>query len=1303
MPRFTFLPRYASRALAFALLAGLCWAIFSPRASEAKFVKHQAQTKAPVSKRTVENDGDDTFVLYQNERGETVCRPATKVERDQINSRQLGGPTRVIYPGASRRRDGMDPARAEESDSALNLLPSAGLRIVLHGTAQLDQNETVKNAFIAAANRWEAIIANPITVVIDVDFGTTFFGQPYPHPGILGQTGSSSIIRPYSEIRDHLISGASNSSEAELYNTLPATELPTEVNDVASSVSSARATAANARALGLIPDITNPDSRSLGQGDAGIGFNSAFNFDFNPDDGITANTTDFDAVAVHEIGHALGFTSNAGRADTSAVSVWDIYRFRPARATLATFGTAPRVLSIGGDQRFFGNQLSTFATMELGLSTGGPDPEEDDGDGRQSSHWKDDFLTSTQQYIGIMDPTMPRSLRRTISENDMMALDLLGYTIGGPPIVRPPNDNFANSIALTTASGTITGTNVSATREAGEPLHLGLMGDKSIWYTWTSPVNGQATFDTIGSNFDSTLSIYAGSNISLLGTIALNDDIINGVDKASRVGFTVTAGQTYRIAIDGWNSEFGNITLNWISNGEPPPSPTPTPTPPPTPTPTPTPSPTPTPQADMVVDSFVATPEPVATSQFVNFAFTARNAGPGPAPSPQLSITLPSGTSFVSCSPGCFAPPVSNGGTAQITLDTFSAGATFNFSVVAKVTAVAGATLTATANTSSSAPDPSPANNTANAVVHVVELLPFTEAKKIALDPEGNHVLVLRRGTVWSWGHNFFGQLGDGTNQGRTTAVQVEDLMSVVEIDAGNNYSMALKSDGTVWTWGANDHGQLGIGTLTPAAVSRAAIVPSLSSIKAISAGTGHLMALRVDGTVWTWGDNSSGALGIGTQDFTPHSTPVQVPGLTGIVAVFAGDGVSYAVKSDGTVFGWGSAFTGKLGNGTNDTPTINSPTELPALKGISSAETGVGSTTAMKPDGSVFSFGSNFRGQLGRGLLDSGPYPVVTQIPGLLAKDVSNGDSFVVITEQSGTLKVFGRNDSGQLGIGSSDFEMHTTPVTVPGIADVFTTVAGRESTLALIGDPITGGTIRAWGGNTFGVLGNGSNVPSLQPAVVAENPTVARPIFSIAEGTIPAALVQIVCGTPGSVIHYTTNGSDPTESDPVVASGGTVAVTSSMTLKARAFRSGLAASLVKSATYTISAPLPLQLLIDQSGPALDQAAALDLLTLLRDPFPVVSVNLLYLGADKNTRVVVFVRNLQLVPGEPSSAVIANLVGSNSQTYDVPAEDVRPVANSDFIQVSFRLPDTLAPGTCTIRIKAHAQVSNAGTIRIKS
>jgi choice-of-anchor B domain-containing protein len=132
-----------------------------------------------------------------------------------------------------------------------------------------------------------------------------------------------------------------------------------------------------------------------------------------------------------------------------------------------------------------------------------------------------------------------------------------------------------------------------------------------------------------------------------------------------------------------------------------------------------------------------------------------------------------------------------------------------------------------------------------------------------------------------------------------------------------------------------------------------------------------------------------------------------------------------------------------------------------------------------------------------------------------------------------------------------------------------------------------------------------------------------------------------------------------------------------------------------------TLPAP---QLMLDESGPGAQQAAALDATLFLRDPFPVVNtLNLLNPGPDKNTRVVLLVSNLQLVQGETASSVLVNVTGSNNEAYNLPAEDVRPVISSNFAQVVFRLPDTLAPGTCTIKVKARGQESNPGTIRIKS
>ena len=134
----------------------------------------------------------------------------------------------------------------------------------------------------------------------------------------------------------------------------------------------------------------------------------------------------------------------------------------------------------------------------------------------------------------------------------------------------------------------------------------------------------------------------------------------------------------------------------------------------------------------------------------------------------------------------------------------------------------------------------------------------------------------------------------------------------------------------------------------------------------------------------------------------------------------------------------------------------------------------------------------------------------------------------------------------------------------------------------------------------------------------------------------------------------------------------------------------------------YSVQAA-PTQLLLDTAGPAVDQVAALDSILFLRDPFPVVNgADLLNLGSDRNTRVIIFVTNLQLAPGDTPSAVVVNLIDSNNQTHDIPAEDVRSIPNSNFTQVIFRLADNLPAGTCIIKVRAHGQVSNAGTLRIR-
>lgn len=199
----------------------------------------------------------------------------------------------------------------------------------------------------------------------------------------------------------------------------------------------------------------------------------------------------------------------------------------------------------------------------------------------------------------------------------------------------------------------------------------------------------------------------------------------------------------------------------------------------------------------------------------------------------------------------------------------------------------------------------------------------------VALDCGPWHSLALKSdGTVWAWGSNMLGQLGDGTATDRYTPVQVSGLTNVVALAGGFNHCLALKADGTVWTWGSNSAGQLGDGTTTNRPLPTRVI--NLTGIVALAGAGYHSLALKADGTVWSWGSNMDGELGDGGPIGWYHSAPVQVIGMTGVVSLVGGLSHSLALKADGTVWSWGVNNYGQLGDGT----TTNRPTavKVPSL-----------------------------------------------------------------------------------------------------------------------------------------------------------------------------------------------------------------------------------------------------------------------------------------------------------------------------------------------------------------------------------
>ena len=292
---------------------------------------------------------------------------------------------------------------------------------------------------------------------------------------------------------------------------------------------------------------------------------------------------------------------------------------------------------------------------------------------------------------------------------------------------------------------------------------------------------------------------------------------------------------------------------------------------------------------------------------------------------------------------------------------------------------------------------------------------------------------LLEDGTVVAWGPNDEGQLGNGPmgatgELGRypkpsVTPVRVTGLTDIIQIEAGAKHGLALRKDGTVWAWGTRDDGALGDGqpkTLRPVMAIGPTQVPGLQGITKISSGWRHNLALRSDGRVMSWGLNQDGQLGNGTR--TNGWLPAEVSGLDRVVAIATGMGsaggnsFSGAVRDDGTVWLWGTATSGVMGDGNEpeapDSPggRILLPQQLKSLTNVKALSLGFGHAAALLRDGSLWMWGFNGYGQIGVASPDSSyhPKPVkVTGISNVTAIHVGGMRSFAVRTD--GSLWIWG------------------------------------------------------------------------------------------------------------------------------------------------------------------------------------------------------------------------------------------------------------------------------------------------------
>jgi len=392
-------------------------------------------------------------------------------------------------------------------------------------------------------------------------------------------------------------------------------------------------------------------------------------------------------------------------------------------------------------------------------------------------------------------------------------------------------------------------------------------------------------------------------------------------------------------------------------------------------------------------------------------------------------------------------------------------------------------------------------NDTTNRSTPVTTFAGGTNWKQVS---GGSHTAAIKTdGTLWTWGAGTQGQLGNATftTTNSTPVTTFAGGTNWKQVSAGNIHTAAIKTDGTLWTWGAESYGRLGRQYSTTVQVpvrldptnkiwADTATTPfEPDELYTLSAGTTHTAAIKTDGTLWTWGNGSNARLGTGTSPST-MSTPITTfAGGTNWKQVSAGYSHTAAVKTDGTLWTWGSGVNGQLGNNVLVLTTLQTPvTTFAGGTNWKQVSSGHSHTAAIKTDGTLWAWGAGSSGQLGNSLLTNRSTPVTTFAGGTDWKQVSAGIEHTAAVKTDGTLWTWGSGGSGRLGTNDNTPTRSTPVTTFAGGTDWKEVSAGNTHTAAVKTD----GTLWTWGNASSGRLGNATTTG-----------TISTPVTTFAGGT--------------------------------------------------------------------------------------------------------------------------------------------------------------------------------------------------------